>query len=131
MHTSIYGRGVVLNPVVKSPVYDSKDFTDVPYLESAAVYNEETNEVTIFAVNRHLEQELLLDCDVRSFEGYQVIEHIVLEHENFKEVNIAGQENVKPHSNGNAFLQAGMLQTKLSKASWNVIRLAKRGGGNA
>jgi alpha-N-arabinofuranosidase len=131
MHTSIYGRGVVLNPVVKSPVYDSKDFTDVPYLESVAVYNEETNEVTIFAVNRHLEQELLLDCDVRSFEGYQVIEHIVLEHENFKEVNIAGQENVKPHSNGNAFLQAGMLQTKLSKASWNVIRLAKRGGGNA
>jgi alpha-N-arabinofuranosidase len=126
LHASIYGRGVVLNPVVKSPVYDSKDFTDVPYLESAAVYNEENNELTIFAVNRHLEQSLLLDCDARSFDDYQITEHIVLEHDNVKEVNKAGQENVKPHSNGNAVLQDGILQANLSKASWNVIRLAKR-----
>ena len=47
MHTSIYGRGVALNPIISSPKYDSKDFTDISFLESTAVYNEETEELTI------------------------------------------------------------------------------------
>lgn len=41
-----------------SPKYDSKDFTDVPYLASTAVYNEENEQLTIFAVNRHLQEGL-------------------------------------------------------------------------
>ena len=61
MHTSVYGRGVVLNPIVSSPKYDSKDFTDVPVLDTTAVYNEENEELTIFAVNRDLEDSLLLE----------------------------------------------------------------------
>ncbi|HEY0829418.1 MAG TPA: alpha-N-arabinofuranosidase, partial [Bacilli bacterium] len=77
LHASVYGRGIALNPVVSSPKYDSIDFTDVPFLESTAVYNEELEELTIFAVNRSLDQVLLLECDVRSFDNYRVIEHIV------------------------------------------------------
>jgi alpha-N-arabinofuranosidase len=126
LHASAYGRGIALNPVVSSPVYDSKDFTDVPYLESSAVYNEEKEELTIFAVNRHLEEALPLECDVRSFAGYIIVEHIVLENDDLKAVNTADAENVKPHSNGTSELSDGMIQALLSKASWNVIRLAKK-----
>lgn len=126
MHASVYGRGVSLKPVVSSPLYDSKDFTDVPYLESAAVFNEEKDELTIFAVNRNLQDALLLDCDVRSFKDYAILEHIVLEHDDLKAVNTRTHENVKPHSNGNARLQDGRIEASLSKASWNVIRLGKR-----
>lgn len=126
MHTSIYGRGIALNPNVSSPLYDSKDFTDVPYLESAAVYNEENEELTIFAVNRHLDEGLVVECDVRSFEGYKVIEHIVLENDNLKAVNTVNQEAVQPHTNGDAEITDGIVQTRLPKLSWNVIRLAKQ-----
>ena len=77
--------------------YDCAEFTDVPYLESTAVWNEEREELTIFAVNRHLNEALLLECDARSFGDYQVIEHIVLEHEDLKAVNTAEEERVKPH----------------------------------
>lgn len=126
MHTSVYGRGVSLNPIVSSPKYDSKDFTDVPYLESTAVYNEEKEQLTIFAVNRHLEEGLLLECDIRNFEDYQVVEHIVLENDDIKAENSAEKQKVEPHTNGNAEWKDGIITAILPKLSWNVIRLEKR-----
>ncbi|MDQ0338634.1 alpha-N-arabinofuranosidase [Caldalkalibacillus uzonensis] len=125
LHASLFGRGISLQPVISSPVYDSKDFTDVPYLEPAVVYNEEQDELTIFAVNRHLEKSLEVTCDVRSFEGYRIVEHIVLEHDDLKATNTAEVERVKPHTSGKSILNDGLLQASLSKASWNVIRLRK------
>jgi alpha-N-arabinofuranosidase len=125
MHASIYGRGVAINPVISSDKYDSTDFTDVPFLEAAAVYDEENDRLTIFAVNRSLTDPLDLVCDVRSFEGYRIIEHIVLEHDDLKAVNLAGAELVKPHSAGNAKVSGGILESRLSRQSWNVIRLGR------
>src|SRR5690606_31064041 len=84
LHASRYGRGESLLPIVDSPKYDAQDYTDVPYLDSAVVYREEEEELTIFAVNRHLDEALGLQCDVRGFEDYRIIEHIVLEHEDLK-----------------------------------------------
>ncbi|UOQ50022.1 alpha-N-arabinofuranosidase [Gracilibacillus caseinilyticus] len=125
-YTSVYGRGVALNPVVSSPKYDSKDFTDVPYLDPSVVYNEEKEELVIFATNRHLEKTLEVDIDVRAFEGYEVVEHVVLENEDAKAVNLAGQENVKPHSNGESYLDSGKLTGIFPKFSWNMVRLQKK-----
>ncbi len=125
LHASLYGRGVSLHPVVSSPKYDSAEFTDVPYLESAAVYREETEELTLFAVNRHLQDSLLLECDVRGFSGYRIVEHLVLEHDDLKAVNTADREHVKPHTGGESQLQDGRVHARLGRASWNVIRLAK------
>ena len=41
MHASMFGRGTALVPLVTSPKYDAKDYTDVPYLDAVAVHNEE------------------------------------------------------------------------------------------
>lgn len=125
MHASIFGRGNVLVPLVKSPKYDTKDFTDVPYLDSVAVHNEEKGEVTVFAVNRHLSESLALDIDLRSFGACQVIQHIVLAHDDLKATNTAdAPDRVKPHTNGNAaVVDGGKIGSMLDKASWNVIRI--------
>ncbi|HUC94337.1 MAG TPA: alpha-N-arabinofuranosidase [Paenibacillus sp.] len=128
LHTSVYGRGIALQPVISSPKYDSKEFTDVPYLDSTAVYNPELEEITLIAVNRSLEESLSLACDIRSYPGYGVIEHIVLEHEDLKAVNTLEQEAVKPHNGGNASARDGLLEAVLPKHSWNVIRLGKNRG---
>lgn len=125
MHASKFGRGVSLMPIINSPLYDTKEYTDVPYLDSAVVYNEENEELTIFAVNRSLEDALTLECDVRSFEGYRLVEHIVLENEDLKAVNTAAEEKVKPHVGGQSECKDGVVTARLSKASWNVIRLTK------
>ncbi|MCR8660196.1 arabinosylfuranosidase ArfA [Paenibacillus endoradicis] len=125
LHTSIYGRGTSLLPIVDSPKYDAQDYTDVPYLDSAVVYNEQQEEVTIFALNRNLTESLNLTCDIRSFEDYQLVEHLVLEHEDLKAVNTALEEKVKPHSKGASEIKDGYVSASLAKASWNVIRLKK------
>ena len=125
LHASLYGRGVVLNPVVSSPKYDSKDFTDVPYLESIGVYDEQHDALTVFAVNRHQEDALMLECDIRQFQDYRVKEHIVLENDDIKATNTAARAQVVPHHRGDAEVKDGILLSKLAKRSWNVVRLAK------
>ncbi|MGG1516338.1 alpha-N-arabinofuranosidase [Paenibacillus oryzisoli] len=124
LHASVYGRGKALVPLIQSPKYDTKTITDVPYLESIAVYNEEAGEVTVFAVNRSLEEALALEVDLRSFGSCRLIEHLVLQHEDLKAVNTEhNPDNVKPHMNGNAAVDGLKISAQLAKASWNVIRV--------
>ncbi|MBW7452592.1 alpha-N-arabinofuranosidase [Paenibacillus sepulcri] len=125
LHASVYGRGIALRPMVSSPKYDSKEFTDVPYLETAVVWNEEKDELTIFAVNRHLQERLPLECDLRHFEGYRLIEHLVVRHDDLKAVNTAKDEQVSPVSYTGSRLSDGVLISELPHQSWNVIRLAQ------
>ncbi|MFC5531361.1 alpha-N-arabinofuranosidase [Cohnella yongneupensis] len=124
MHASVYGRGQALVPLVQSPKYDTKDITDIPYLESIAVYNEDASEVTVFAVNRDLANPLPLEVDLRSFGSCHVIEHLVLENGDLKATNDAANPNrVQPHNGGNAVADGSKVTANLNKASWNVIRL--------
>lgn len=126
LHASLYGRGVSLHPVVQSPRYDSKDYTDVPYLDSAATWDESKGELTIFAVNRSLDGDLELECALQGFEGYQVTEHIVLAGSDLKAANtVAKPEVVRPSTAAVPAVNGGKLAVRLGKASWNVIRLAK------
>lgn len=127
LHTSVYGRGQVLQSVIKSPVYDSADFCDVPYIESVTVYDEEKEELTIFAVNRDAEESMLAETDLRGFAGYGVIEHIVLENEDKTAVNtLENPMNVVPHKSGKTVLEDGTAKSVLNKLSWNVIRFGKK-----
>ena len=125
-YTSVYGRGTALHSIVDSPKYDSKDFTDVPYLDQSVIFNEEKDELVIFAVNRNLENTLFVDVDIRSFEDYQLVEHIVLENDNPKAINTIGKEQVKPHNNNQSYIEDGTLVAVLPKMSWNMIRLKQQ-----
>jgi alpha-N-arabinofuranosidase len=124
LHTSLYGRGVVLNTLVHSPKYDSKDFTDVPYVEAVAVWNQEHDEVTVFAVNRNLTDSLQLECRLGNFDGYTVAEQIVLRNDDIKAQNTKEAPNrVVPQFSRDAVVDGGVLNATLAPASWNVIRL--------
>ena len=125
MHASKYGRGVALQPVISSTEHETSGHGSITDVEAVAVYNEEKEEVTIFAVNRSLKEDVVLNTDVRSFEGYRVAEHIVLESDDLKVVNAFGQENVKPKTTQQTTMDNGELTSMLHKASWNVIRLVK------
>ena len=125
MHASKYGRGVALQPVIASDKHETSRHGEISDVEAVAVYNEEKEEVTIFVVNRNLKEDVVLKTDVRSFEGYKVAEHIVLESSDLKVVNAFGQENVKPQSTDQTTMDNGELTSMLHKASWNVIRLTK------
>lgn len=126
MHASTFGRGRALRVLVKSSSYENKKLGDVPYLEAVATCDDLSETVTVFAVNRHMQEALALQGDLRSLEGYEVIEHLVLEHVNHKAANSAeNPEEVVPHARGNARVAGGKLDAMLPRLSWNVIRLAR------
>lgn len=125
MHASRYGRGIVLQPVISTGVHDTTRHENVTDVESIAVYNEEKDEVTIFAVNRNIEEDVELITDVRGLEGYRLTEHIVLEDSDMKLCNGPGSERVCPRKVQQSFLDGGIMTSVLHRASWNVIRLGK------
>lgn len=127
LHASKYGRGIALNTALRSSKHDTKDFTDVTDVESVAVWNDETNELTVFAVNRDLDDAITLETDLRGFSGYTLKEHIVLEHNDFFATNSAAAQTVAPKTVTDRDEQNGdILNSRLAPASWNVIRLAKK-----
>ena len=126
MHASRYGRGVALNTALRSSKHDTIDFTDVTDVDSVAVWNEEADELTVFAVNRDLTDAITLETDLRSFEGYKLVEHIVLEHNDMKIANSAAAQNVAPIvANDRSEQDGGFLKSRLAPTSWNVLRLKK------
>lgn len=125
MHASKYGRGVVLQPMLSTSKHDTSKHENVTDVESVAVFNEEKEEVTIFAVNRTLDEDIRLMTDVRGMEGYRVLEHIVLEESDLKIVNCVNEHRVVPRIVNRSSMDRGIMTSMLHKASWNVIRLGK------
>ncbi len=126
LHTSVFGRGTVLNTIMKAPKYDTKDFTDVSAIDATAVISDTNDEITIFAVNRHMENSITLDVELNGFGQFEVVEHIVLEHNDVKATNTKeNPNNVVPNNNGNAIVEDGSIKASLKNLSWNVIRLKK------
>ena len=122
LHASTYGRGTVLHPVISCPKYDSKTFTDVPYLEATAIHNEEAGEVTVFAVNRSLHDDMALTLDLRSFENAKGHQHITLAGYALDAENALASEPVVPADAASPVVAGGFAVVSLQKASWNVLR---------
>jgi len=123
MHASVYGRGSALRPLVSSPVYDCTDYEKVPFVDVAATMDEESG-LTIFAVNKSLDEDTLMECDLRAFGDLRVEEHILLHHDDVKAANTeAAPHTVVPAKGSGASVENGRIDIKLPALSWNVIRL--------
>ena len=124
---SKYAKGIALSHITDCEKYDCKNFTDVPYIASSVVYNEEEEKVVVFAVNRDLDDDCELTCDFRQFEGYSLEKHIVLNHDDIKAVNTEDAPNtvVETVKNQHSKLENGVLISILERHSWNVIVLSK------
>lgn len=127
LHASLYGRGTALLTPVECPRYDSKQYTDVPYLSAVSVWNEEEEALTVFAINRSVNESMTLEADLRSFEGYTLCDHIILTDDDPKAINtFEHPDRVAPYSSLAGDERAdGRLTATLPKMSWNVLRLKR------
>jgi alpha-N-arabinofuranosidase len=126
LHAAQFGRGEALNLNIASPVYDDAEFGPVPFLEAVATHDTAAGMLTVFAVNRSLDQAMQLDGDARQFAGYHVVEHITLSNPYIKAFNPLPSPRGAPRSGGDAALAPdGHLTATLPPASWNVIRFQK------
>jgi alpha-N-arabinofuranosidase len=125
-HASRYGRGTALKTLTSSPKHDSRLYTDVPWLETSAVWNEENSELTLFVLHRGHEQ-VETSLTFAGFEDLLLREHIVYRNDNLLAVNTIDNPGVALP--GTCKVDAGtMAQGKgtvtFGPLSWNVLRFS-------
>ena len=80
--------------------------------------------LTLFALNRHLTEELPLRVAAGGFAGLAVSDALQLQDRDLKAGNTAGQsERITPRKLDGVRVDAGKVSATLLPASWNVIRL--------
>jgi alpha-N-arabinofuranosidase len=123
-HASKYGRGTVLRPEIISPVYDTDQYRGVKFVEAIGVLSDDEREINIFAVNRSQDSLMELECNLNNMDELELIEHIVLEHEDIKATNTEeNPDNVMPHAQGRTLVEGDKVIAELPPLSWNVVRL--------
>ncbi|MHA3224453.1 arabinosylfuranosidase ArfA [Globicatella sulfidifaciens] len=120
MHVSNYGRGVALIPEIESPGYSTKDYDYVPFIESIAVYNEDKEVVTIFAVNRSREN-LDFEIELDGFECKEMYQAFEMTGYDVKETNDSSEQRVTPINKVDFQFSEDKIYTSLKGLSWNVI----------
>ena len=122
-HAAQYGHGTVLRTAVSCPKYDSPNFTDVPYLESTVLLDEEQGVLTVFAVNRSLNDSLVLSADLAAFEGCSLIEHVTMYSGDPNVTNGPDKQGVSPVRVAESGVTDNHLSAVLPPLSWNVVRI--------
>ena len=125
-YTSRYGHGTVLQTLVDCPTYENKRHGTVPYVDSVCIYNEEQDELVVFAVNKDLEEDFSVTMELRQFADYHIAEHVVLHDEDLFAVNSEANPNrVVPFASTESNVENGILTANPKHKSWNMIRLCK------
>jgi alpha-N-arabinofuranosidase len=122
--TSRHGRGSVLRVEPIGPTYETSWLGEVPIADVAAVHDEESGQVTVFAVNRDQDQPAALAIDVRSMPGLAVGEHVCLSDHDPEATNTAEDpDRVTPSRLPDVKVADGTATVVLPALSWNMIRL--------
>jgi len=124
--TGKFGQGIVLQTQVTCPVYHNDKFGSVPCVDSVAVFNDQAEELVIFAVNKDLSEDMELTMDLRQFSEYRILEHLQIHDEDLYAVNT--EENpfrITPAPCDHSRIGGNTLHAVLSHKSWNMIRLGK------
>lgn len=127
-YASKYGRGYVLEGVTDISKYDTKWYSDVPDVDTAAVLSEDGESLTIFAVNRDLTENINLEVSLLDFDGFVPAENIALEDCDAEDINTKDLEKVRPVRKELPVLDGKKLTCPLKPMSWNMVRLVKKNG---
>ncbi|MCP8939661.1 alpha-N-arabinofuranosidase [Alsobacter sp. SYSU M60028] len=131
------GRGKVLRTQVTSDTYEATYYDPrgaqdlyfpipaVPYLKVAAVADEQSGGLSLFLLNRDLDQELDVSIDARGFASLAVREALELRHDDLRAANSSARpDHVAPAPLAGVRVEGGRIRATLKPASWNVISLA-------
>jgi alpha-L-arabinofuranosidase len=131
---SRFGRGEVLRAKVDSPTYAATYYDPrgaeenhyplpaAPYLKLAAVRQQAG--LSLFALNRSLDQEMALDVTLKGFSGLALEDALELRDADLEAANTRKDpERIRPAPLDGISLEGARLRATLAPASWNLIRL--------
>jgi alpha-N-arabinofuranosidase len=132
---SNFGHGRVLRANDDSPAYHANYFDPrgpqdlwfpviAPYLKLGAVQQEDGKALTLFAVNRSLDEPMPLDVVAEGFGALRLRDAQQLHHADLNAVNTRDDpDRVKPVPLDGVRVAAGRIQATLAPASWTMLRL--------
>lgn len=119
MYACRYGQGVALKADVECGTYAAGKRDAIPYVDSSVVWNEEKKELTVFAVNRNMDETAEVSLDFEGFGELTLAEHMVLNNDDMKAVNSPeNPENVVPKKGTG--VKDGVVT--LEPHSYNIVR---------
>ena len=137
---SQWGRGRVLRVETDAATYATRYFDprgavdqyyplpSVPYLKLAAVHDMDAKRLTLFALNRHLSEELPLEIRAEGFASLAPDQALTLHDSDLQAVNTKTDPNrVRPSLLKSVSVSGNQLRATLPAASWSVIRLKSAG----
>jgi alpha-N-arabinofuranosidase len=116
-------RGTVLRVEARSPVYETERYGEAPLLDAICTWDQERDELVVFAVNRGLEEALEVRADLRAFPRHRVVGATVLTGDPEAVNRADSPDRVRPDRSDRATVEDGTLVAELPPLSWNVIRL--------
>jgi alpha-N-arabinofuranosidase len=133
---SNFGRGTVLSSEVDCPTYsatyrDPRGTTDlefpmpaVPFLKIAAVHSEKDRSLTLFLLNRSLDEEMPIEVAADGFANFAPGRATTLAHSSLDAVNTsAAPDTVGPTALVGVSSDGNRIRALLKPASWSMIRL--------
>lgn len=118
------GHGEVLRLKVNTPTFETKAHGAIPHLLATAIYNAETGDISLFALNRSTEEAMELTVDLRGLgEGLEIASATELHHADLKRVNTRDDEAIRPVANDSAKISGAAFSASLKPQSWNVFAL--------
>jgi alpha-L-arabinofuranosidase len=119
--TARLARGIVLRGVVEAPTVATQQYGDVPAVDAVVTYDEDAGSVSIFAVNRSVDEDAVLDLDLTVLGHLDVDQCLVL---------AAGDHHGRPPGEASPLAgtwsrdECGVVRVELPPVAWAVIRLA-------
>jgi alpha-N-arabinofuranosidase len=122
LFTSLNGRGTALKPQTDVPFYSSSG-EKVPFVDCAAVLGANADELTLFLVNKNLEEDIACETALFGASFKSAIKWVTLCGYAPDAANTADLSPVRPVYLTEVALGKNSLSCTLPKASWNMLRL--------
>ena len=120
---SLYGRGTVLTPIVRTENKLTQAYGEVPAVIFSTIYNEENEEVTVFALNTNKNESSETQIDLSSFGKTQMIMRTELSGKDLGAKNsLENPDAIKTVEISPVQSDNNIYDVNLNVASWNVLR---------
>lgn len=124
---SLFGRGTVLNPVITSDTKITEKYGEIPAVIYSTVYDEETEEITVFALNTSKTEDCQAEINLWNFGDTEMFYRTELSGNDLSaRISLENLTAVAPIKKELIPVENCKCSVVLKKASWNVLRFRSK-----
>lgn len=124
---SLFGRGTVLNPVITSDTKVTEKYGEIPAVIFSTVYDEESGEITVFALNTSKTEDCQTEINLWNFGDTEMFYRTELSGNDLgARISLENLTAVAPVKKELIPVENCKCNVVLNKASWNVLRFRSK-----